>query len=243
VFNTESTESETDTESSVSPLHSKYIQGVLRRKVSHEHIFGVYQDDANDYFKIGRSKFKFSNKNVFVDGRSYKATPGLWELLTNSRPDKDTVTNQDRQAYKQILLHSNAHRVDYDPTGRIRANKGVKYTRFISRLFNDTPKQQIDWETGIMSLGKFYYDPEHPAGFGSVPNLVKASKNKRKDVQEWLSAQDTNTLHKPVRKIFPRDPYPVTNIDDIWEMDPADLTSLFKYNNGNKLLLNIIDVF
>jgi hypothetical protein len=32
-FLTESTESESDTESSVSPVHSKYIQDVLRRKV------------------------------------------------------------------------------------------------------------------------------------------------------------------------------------------------------------------
>jgi hypothetical protein len=63
-----------------------------------------------------------------------------------------------------------------------------------------------------MSLGKFYYDPEHPAGFGSVSNLVKTSKKNRKDVQEWLSAQDTYNLHKPVHKRFPRNPYTVTNI-------------------------------
>jgi hypothetical protein len=94
-----------------------------------------------------------------------------------------------------------------------------------------------------MSLGKFYYDPEHPEDFGSVSNLVTASKKNRKDVQEWLSAQDTFTLHKPVRKRFPRNPYIVTNIYDFWEMDPADLTSLSKYNNGNEFLLNIIDVF
>jgi hypothetical protein len=83
---------------------------------------------------------------VFVDGRRYKATTGLWELLTKSRPDKDTVTNQDGKAYKQILLQSNVHRVDYNSTGRIRANKVVKYMRFISWLFSDTPKQQTDWE-------------------------------------------------------------------------------------------------
>jgi hypothetical protein len=82
VFKTESTESEMDTESSVSPGHSKYIQGVLRRKVSHDHTFGVYQEDANGSFNIRFSKFKFSNKHMFVDGRRYKATPGLWELLT-----------------------------------------------------------------------------------------------------------------------------------------------------------------
>jgi hypothetical protein len=54
VFETESTGSESDTESSVSPVHSKYIQGVLRRKVSHDHTFGVYQEDATVSFKIGR---------------------------------------------------------------------------------------------------------------------------------------------------------------------------------------------
>jgi len=32
--------------------------------------------------------------------------------------------------------------------------------------------------TIIMSLGKIYYDPKHPAGFGSVAKLVKASKTK-----------------------------------------------------------------
>jgi len=36
-------------------------------------------------------------------------TQGLWVLLTQSRPDKNVVTHQDRHAYKQILLKSNAH--------------------------------------------------------------------------------------------------------------------------------------
>jgi len=75
-----------------------------------------------------------------------------------------------------------------------------------------------------MSLGKVYYDHKHPAGFGSVAKIVKASKNKKRDVEEWLSDQNTYTLHKPVRKKFPRYPYTVTNIDDVWEMDLADLS-------------------
>ena len=78
----------------------------------------------------------------------------------------------------------------------------------------------------IMSLGKVYYDPKHPAGFGSVAKLVKASKNKKRFVEKRLSSQNTYTLHKPVRKKFPRNPYTVTNIDDGWEMDLADLSSL-----------------
>ena len=94
-----------------------------------------------------------------------------------------------------------------------------------------------------MSLGNVYYDPNHPASFGSVAKLVKASKNKKKDVEEWLSSQNTYALHKQVRKRFPRNPYTVTNIDDVWEMDLADLSSLAKYNDKFNYLLNVIDIF
>ena len=79
--------------------------------------------------------------------------------------------------------------------------------------------------TIIMSLGKVYYDLNHPAGFGSVAKLVEASRNKKRDVEEWLSSQNTYTLHKPIRKMFPRYPYIVTNNDDVWKTDLADLRS------------------
>jgi len=95
LFNME-IESETD----ASPTHTKYIHNVLPRKVSHDPTFGVYQDDTNGSFKIGRSSFKYNNKHVFVDGKRYKATQGLWELLTQSRPDINVVTHQDRSIRK-----------------------------------------------------------------------------------------------------------------------------------------------
>ena len=110
-------------------MHSKYIHNVLRRRLSHDPRFGVYQDETDGSLKIGRSNFKYNDKLVFVDGKKYKEIQGLWELL-KSKPDKNAVTFQDR--HKQILLQSNAHRVNYSPTGKIKANKGIKYTRFIS---------------------------------------------------------------------------------------------------------------
>ena len=97
--------------------------------------------------------------------------------------------------------------------------------------------------TIIMSLGKIYYKPEHAACFGSVAKLVKASETNKGTVEGLLSGQNTYTLHKPVRKTFPRNPYTVTNIDDVWEMDLADLSSLSKYNETYKYLLNVIEVF
>ena len=126
-------------------MHSKYIHNVLKRKLSHDPTFGVYRDGVNGSFKIGRSSFKFNNKHVFVDGKRYKATEGLWELLSKSKPDKNLVTLHDRQAYKRILLQSNAHRVNYSPSGKIKVNKGIKYTRFISQLFSDS--KSVPWES------------------------------------------------------------------------------------------------
>ena len=82
---------------------------------------------------------------MFVDGKSYKAKQGLWQLLTQSRPDKNLVTHQDRQAYKEILLRSNAHRVNYGPSVKIKANKGLKHTQFISQLFTNT--KVVLWES------------------------------------------------------------------------------------------------
>jgi len=91
------------------------------------------QDDTNRSFKIGRSSSKYNDKHVFVEGKKNKATPGLWELLTKSKPDRNLASVQDKQAYKQILLQSNAHSVNYRSSGKIKANKGLKNTRFISQ--------------------------------------------------------------------------------------------------------------
>jgi hypothetical protein len=142
LFETQSLES--DSEADFLPMHSKCIHNVLTRKLSHNSNFGVYQDDKDGSFNLRRSGSTYNNKDVFVDSKNYKANQGLWELLAKSKLDKNLVTLQDRQAYKQILFQSNGHRVNYSPKGRIRANKRLKYTRLISRISRD---RQVSWET------------------------------------------------------------------------------------------------
>jgi hypothetical protein len=60
------------------------------------------------------------------------------------------------------------------------------------RLFTE---RQVNWESLNNTLGKVYYDPKHAAGFGSVAKLVKTSKNKKSDVEEWLAGKNTYTMH------------------------------------------------
>jgi len=38
-------------------------------------------------------------------------------------------------------------------------------------------------------------------------------------LREWLETQDAYTSHRLVRKRFPRNPYTVNNIMDVWECD------------------------
>jgi len=63
----------------------------------------------------------------------------------------------------------------------------------------------------------------------------KRSELKQKtpsQIKAWLERQDAYTLHRPIRKRFPRNPYNVNIIDDVWEIDILDLTSLKKYNKN-----------
>lgn len=92
-----------------------------------------------------------------------------------------------------------------------------------------------------MSFEKVYYDPSHPAGYAGARRLIN-KENKSDEVYDWLTQQDAYTIHKPVRRRFPRLFYNVTNIDDVWEADLVDLRSLRSYNDNVSYLLTVIDV-
>lgn len=84
-------------------------------------------------------------------------------------------------------------------------------------------------------LSKIYYDLHHPAGFSNVNKLWLATGKKipRKTISEWLSGEDTYTLHKPRRLHFRRNNYLLTNIDDLWEADLIIMPEEYASHNDN----------
>jgi hypothetical protein len=54
----------------------------------------------------------------------------------------------------------------------------------------------------------------------------------RSDIKKWLEKQDAYTLHRLVRKRFHRNPYSVTNIDDVRECELVDVQRLSKHNDS-----------
>jgi len=92
-------------------------------------------------------------------------------------------------------------------------------------------------------LSKIYYDPSHPGSFGGINALKRIVGNKvsENQLKNWLSTQDTYTLHKPVRHHFKRKRILVSDIDEQWEADLVDLSGLARYNKNFKYLLTVID--
>ena len=57
-----------------------------------------------------------------------------------------------------------------------------------------------------------------------------------------MKEQDTYTLHEPIRRQFQRQKTRVTDIDEQWQLDLADVSNLKKQNDGFTFLLYAIDV-
>jgi hypothetical protein len=93
-------------------------------------------------------------------------------------------------------------------------------------------------------LHRLYYDPSKPSSFTTQQKLQSAvRKPVPADIKAWLLKQDVYTLHRGVRKRFPRNPYTVNNINDVWESDLIDVQGLAKNNDGVKYLLSEIVSF
>jgi hypothetical protein len=64
----------------------------------------------------------------------------------------------------------------------------------------------------------------------------------RPDVRAFLESQDAYTMHRPVRKRFPRNAYDV-NILELWQSDLLDLQTFARHNNNYRYVLSVIDLF
>src|SRR5882757_5874802 len=96
-------------------------------------------------------------------------------------------------------------------------------------------------------LSSIYYDQSNPNSYSTANKLYRASKEilptiTLKQVNDWLSGQFTYTLHKPVRRVFKRNPIVVECIDQQWEADLVDMQEYKGVNKGFNYILTVIDV-
>lgn len=95
-------------------------------------------------------------------------------------------------------------------------------------------------------LRSVYYSPENAGSYGGSERLYQQVKDRgigRDQVREFLSQQQSYTLHKPARRHFTRNKTYASGIDKQWQVDLADMHGLSRQNSGVKYLLACIDIF
>jgi len=83
--------------------------------------------------KIGRKLVFFDQDKVYIGDDVYPLSEGLLELLFKRKPDDKLINDRDLKHNKDILLKSNAHRVQNRPSSRLRTSNVPKF-RLISEL-------------------------------------------------------------------------------------------------------------
>ena len=92
-------------------------------------------------------------------------------------------------------------------------------------------------------LKRVYFDPKRVSSYGGVDALRRVTRVPRKIVEEWLSEQDADTVHKPARRHFRRRRVVVGGPRQQWQADLVDLSNLKTDNDGMTFLLTVIDDF
>ena len=92
-------------------------------------------------------------------------------------------------------------------------------------------------------LTKHYYDLHQPGSLSSLHNLSQYSGVSKSKVLKFLQAQDAYTLHKPTRVRFSRRRTYAKGINDLFQADLVDVSSISRHNDGYRYILTCIDVF
>ena len=103
-----------------------------------------------------------------------------------------------------------------------------------------------NWENYLKEL---YFNPSHPASFGSPEGLYNNVKKEGKfkishsQIKKWIQKQESYSRNKGTKRNFQRGRVIVAGIDDQFDADLASLSFYADDNDGYKYLLVVIDIF
>jgi hypothetical protein len=104
-------------------------------------------------------------------------------------------------------------------------------------------KRQLPLKKRKHLLEKIYFDAQHPASFGGIEKLSRASKVNPSKVKTFLNQQWAYNLHKPTRQKFPRRKYVARGVNKQWQADLVEMQTHSQENKGHRYILFAIDIF
>nr|CAH7740888.1 unnamed protein product [Callosobruchus chinensis] len=111
------------------PLPRKYINDMYKdiENKEFDHKYSVRHDKITKTFMVGDSKLNIVGSDIYVQGKRYKGTQGLYELLFKKYPNDIMFTDEDKKNYKQIVYKTNAHKRYYRSSEQVDGSKLKKY--------------------------------------------------------------------------------------------------------------------
>ena len=122
---------------------SKYTYGAvasesflkaLEKEQDHDTTFGLYTRDNKHY--IGSKVVEIEDDDLIIGDKKYKGTSGLWELIRSKNPTH--YTENDLDAYKKIMLQTNALYQENNPALPVKSSRSVKYKSIIKPIYDST---------------------------------------------------------------------------------------------------------
>lgn len=115
-------------------IAKEYFLKLINKGKAIDSTYGVRVD--GDHWMLGDKLIDIEDDDIIMNGKKYRGTRGLYELIFMSSPNEYVYDESDLENYKAILLDSNVHRVGYSSSGKLRSSRGGKYKNLISVLLS-----------------------------------------------------------------------------------------------------------
>ena len=103
--------------------------------------FGMYFKDGD--FRIGDKKVDIEGDDFKIDGKPYKGTVGLWELIMKDEPELGKYTEDDFVNYGEILIQTNAIYQNNNPDqNKPKSSNSNKWKNLISPIWKEIKRRK-----------------------------------------------------------------------------------------------------
>lgn len=112
----------------------EYFLKLIKGGVNIDHTYGVRVE--GDSWMLGDKPLEIDVDDLIINGKHYKGTRGLYELIFMNIPNEYVYSGEDLDDYATILQETNAHRAGYLPAGKVKSSRGKKYKNIISKIMS-----------------------------------------------------------------------------------------------------------
>ena len=123
------------------PIATSYMSK-FANKDGVDKTFGIYNE--GDKFFIGNKEINFDNNDLIIDGKTFKGTEGLWDLITSKDPSLK-FTDDDYKDYVDLLVFTNTMKQKNNPSStKPKSSTSKKYQKLIKPIWDS--QKEIDLE-------------------------------------------------------------------------------------------------